>query len=168
MAIWDRARRVCVPKRFPAYFGFGVGDDVLSREQLEEFISKIDNVEHVRAKVKEYTNVTRRAGGTKAAVLLEELSSNIGLIPPTAISKSILGMFNAADLFTNPQDERGSGFLSIPAIWRFWFVMSPLIQKLDEASRTDALKASFAVARPLRGFCFDEVSGPTSALRSKI
>lgn len=151
---WDRERRVCIARRFPAYFRFGIGDDVLSRDELESFAANIADAGYVRTKLAEYAGTVRRTGGTKAAVLLEELSANINLIPATSLAEAVMNLFNAADQFTNPHDERGSGFLSIPAIWRYWFVMKPLLERLDEPSRAAALRSAFAGADSLQGLRF--------------
>ncbi len=151
---WDRERRVCIARRFPAYFQFGIGDDVLSRDELESFAVNIADTGYVRTKLAEYVGAVRRTGGTKAAVLLEELSANTNLIPPASLAQAVMNLFDAGDRFTNPHDERGSGFLSIPAIWRFWFMMKPLLERLDAPARADALRSAFAGAGSLRGLGF--------------
>ena len=151
---WDRERRVCIARRFPAYFQFGIGDDVLSRDELESFAANIADAGYVRTKLAEYAGAVRRTGGTKAAVLLDELSANINLIPATSLAEAVMNLFSAADQFTNPHDERGSGFASIPAIWRFWLVMKPLLERLDEPARAGALRSAFAGAGSLQGLRF--------------
>lgn len=153
-ARWDRERRVCIGRRFPAYFRFGIGDDVLSRDELESFAANIADADYVRTKLMEYAAAVRPTGGTKAAVLLEELSANINLTPPASLARAVNNLFDAADQFTNPHDERGSGFLSVPAIWRFWFMMKPLLERLDDFARAEALRSAFANASSLRGLCF--------------
>jgi hypothetical protein len=65
-ASWDRERRVCIARRFPAYFGFGIGDDVLSRDELESFAANIADSDYVRTKLAEYASAVRRTGGTKS------------------------------------------------------------------------------------------------------
>ena len=154
IAGWDRERRVCIASRFPAYFKFGIGDDVLSRNELESFADKIADATYVRTKLVEYASSVRRMGGTKAAVLLDELSVNVDLIPTVSLARAVTNLFNAVNLFTNPHDERGSGFLGIPAIWRFWFMMKPLLERLSESARADALRSAFADADSLQGLCF--------------
>lgn len=153
-ATWDRERRICIARRFPAYFEFGIGDDVLWRDELESFATNIADDVYVRITVTEYAGAVRRTGGTKAAVLLEELSANIDLVPADNLAKAIVNLFSVADLFMNQHDERGSGFLSIPAMWRFWFMMKPLLERLDESARADALRSAFAAADSLQGLRF--------------
>jgi len=148
---WDRKRRVCIARRFPAYFQFGIGDDVLTRDDLESFAVNIADAAYVRTKLAEYAGSVRPMGGTKAAVLLEELAANIDLISAVSLAKAVMNLFDTACLFMNPHDERGSGFLSIPATWRFWFTMKPLLERLDESERADALRSAFAGANSLQG-----------------
>ena len=154
LVLWDRERRVCVERRFPAYFGFGVGSDVLARDELEEFAASIADGNFVRAKVAEFVGVVRRTGGTKAAVLLEELGANVNLIAADAVGQAIVNLIDAADLFTNTQDARRTGFLSIPATWRLWFALKPLLERLVSPDRAAALRSAFASAASLQGLSF--------------
>jgi hypothetical protein len=102
----------------------------------------------------EYVGVVRRTGGTKAAVLLEELAANVNLIAAGAVGQAIVNLIDAADLFTNPQDARRTGFLGIPATWRLWFTLKPLIKRLDLPDRAAALRTAFASAASLQGLGF--------------
>lgn len=151
---WDRERRVCIAKRFPAYFGFGIGNDALSSQELKDFIANITDAGHVRSKVAACVAVVRRTGGTRAAVLLEELISNVELVPTNSLPGAIITLFDVADLFANPLDELGSGFPGIPAIWRFWFLMKRLLERLDEPERGEAIRSAFDRAGALPGLCF--------------
>lgn len=154
LAHWDRERRVCVERRFPAYFSFGIGSDVLARDELEEFAANIADGDFVRAKVVEYVGVVRRTGGTKAAVLLEELAANVGLIAGRDVGQAIVNLLDTADLFTNARDTRGTGFSSIPATWRLWFTLKPLLERLELPERAVALRSAFANAASLQGLSF--------------
>jgi predicted KAP-like P-loop ATPase len=151
---WDQARRVCVAKRFPAYFEFGIGDDVLARDELERFVANIADDDYVQANVSEYARTIRRTGGTKAAVLLDELTANVKLVPHSSLARAVINLLNAADLFTNPHDQRGVGFLGIPAIWCFWFLMNALLERLDPPERTAVLLPAFATVECLQGLRF--------------
>lgn len=151
---WDRERRVCSARHFPAYFTFGIGDDVLSRNEIESFAANIADRTYAQTKVTEYASAIRRTGGTKAAVLIEELAANVDLIAPCNLSLAVFNLFDIADRFVNPHDDRGSGFLSLPAIWRFWYLMKSLLERLDPGARGDALRAAFAGADSLQGLRF--------------
>lgn len=151
---WDRERRVCIDRRFPAYFVFGIGDDVLSRDELENFAANIADRDFVRANVSDYARLPRRTGGTKAAVLIEELAENLDLVAPASLSTAVVNLFGIADQFVNPHDERGRGFLRLPAIWRFWYLMKRILERLDTPVRADALRSAFTGADSLRGLCF--------------
>ncbi len=154
LARWDRERRVCVDRRFPSYFGFGIGSDALARDELEEFAGNIADGKFVRARVAEYVGVFRRTGGTKAAVLLEELAANIDLIAADAVGQAIVNLLDTADLFTNAQDARRTGFLSIPATWRLWFTLKSLLERLELPERAAALRSAFASAASFHGLGF--------------
>jgi predicted KAP-like P-loop ATPase len=152
--IMNRERRVCIASRFPAYFGFGIGDEALSSEELNDFIINITDSVYVRSKLAACAAVVRRTGGTKAAVVLEELISNVELVPAGSIPGGIFSLFDAADLLANPLDERSGGFFFVPPIWRFWFLMKGLLERLIESARADAIRNAFDRAGSLRGLCF--------------
>jgi predicted KAP-like P-loop ATPase len=154
LACWDRERRVCAEKRFPAYFGFGIGGDVLAHDELEEFVANIADGNFVRAKVGEYVGVVRRTGGTKAAVLLEELAANVDLIEAGAVGHALVNLLDTADVFTNAEDARVKGFLDVPATWRLWFTLKPLLERLEAPDRAAALRTAFASAASLQGLGF--------------
>jgi hypothetical protein len=154
LSTWDRERRVCIEKRFPAYFGFGIGDEAISSEELRNFIANITDREYVGREVAAGAAAVRRSGGTKAAVLLEELISNVELVPADNIPGAVASLFDVTDLFANSLEEHGGGFLHVPAIWRFWFLMKRLLERLNEPTRAEALRAAFDRASSLRGLCF--------------
>jgi hypothetical protein len=81
---------------------------------------------------------TARRSASVILLLDAATSSAIGPVAAASLAQAVMNLFSAADQFTNPHDERGSGFLSIPAIWRFWFVMKPLLERLDEPARAGA------------------------------
>jgi hypothetical protein len=68
-----------------------------------------------------------------------------------AFSDVVLNLVNVTDLFMNPHDERGGGFLGTPAIWRFWWALKPLLERLDQPARVDALKLAFWDSEELQG-----------------
>lgn len=105
----------------------------------------------MREKATEYARIVRRSGGTKAAVLLDELSANIDLVSPEDLGKAAINLLGVASAFTNPTDEFRDG---LPAIWNFWFVTKSILERLDPSSREDALKSAFANAESLRGLNF--------------
>jgi hypothetical protein len=151
LADWDREKRVCVERRFPAYFRFQIGDDALTQDELDSFLSKIANEEYVSEKAMEYAGVLRSAGGTKAAVLLDELSTNIGSIASNDLGKAAVNLFGVANAFTNSKDDFRGG---IPAIWNFWFVLKAILEKLNASARDENLGRAFTHAKSFRGVGF--------------
>ena len=67
---WAVERRVCSAAHFDSYFRFAVGDEVLPRAELDEFIERAADHEYVIGTMRRALSVTRKSGGTKAAVLL--------------------------------------------------------------------------------------------------
>jgi hypothetical protein len=110
---WDRERRVCIAKRFPAYFGFGIGNEALSSEELKDFVANITDGGYVRGRVAACVAVVRRTGGTRAAVLLEELISNAEIVPTNSVPGAILSLFDVADLFANLDFSNAADIYSV-------------------------------------------------------
>jgi hypothetical protein len=105
----------------------------------------------VQEKVTEYARILRSAGGTKAAVLLDELSANIGLIASTDFGKAAVNLFGVASAFTNSHDDFTGG---IPAIWNFWFLVKAILERLNTSARDEALRCAFTTAKSFRGIGF--------------
>ncbi|MFD1579150.1 hypothetical protein [Ramlibacter ginsenosidimutans] len=69
-------RRVCSADHFDSYFRFATGDEVLTSTELDAFLARADDIEQVKATLRGAVAVTRRSGGTKAAVWLDELNTH--------------------------------------------------------------------------------------------
>lgn len=128
---WDQERRICISRHFAAYFRFGIGSDVLAREELEEFTRNISDGGFVRYKISEYSRELRASGETKAVVLLDELDINISLISDNDTNQSIFNILDSADFFLKNTDEVRSGPFDFPLIWRIGRVVSLLLQRRD-------------------------------------
>nr|WP_294507964.1 P-loop NTPase fold protein [uncultured Rhodopila sp.] len=142
VAVWDRERRICSARHFPTYFRFGIDNEVISRSALESFVANIADQAYVLEKVAENAAVVRPSGGTRAAILLEDLLGLTSTIPEDRVPAAILSLFGASEHFLNPADERGD-FMSFPAIWRVWWVINNLLKRLDDEVRAQTLRKAF-------------------------
>jgi predicted KAP-like P-loop ATPase len=106
---WAMERRVCSADYFDSYFRFAIGDEVLTSTELDAFLARADDVEHVKTTLRHAVTVTRRSGGTKAAVWLNELNTHSARIDPDKIQPLLTALFEVADEI-NVEADKAKGF----------------------------------------------------------
>lgn len=127
----EREGRISSPRRFPVYFSLGIGEGIIPKYELAQFTASFSNPDITRQIVQQYASIPRRNGGTRAAILLNAISSDPESISDGDDEAAARALLAAADLFINPSDARRttSGF---PIIWEVSFAIEPLLHKLDE------------------------------------
>jgi predicted KAP-like P-loop ATPase len=110
-ASWARDRLVCSEDHFDLYFRFSIGDDVLSRAELDELISKAWDETFIKASMRAALGVTRRDGSTKAKVILDELNLHAARVERKDVGPLLRALFEIADeLDVESDKERGFSF----------------------------------------------------------
>lgn len=134
----ERDRLVSSRRRFPVYFTLGLGDGIVSADEIEAFRASFGVPTATRAIVERYSETARRAGGSRAGVLLSTLMAQVDEVPPEAAEPAARAMLAAADLFLNPLDgsRTPDGF---PVQWAVSFVINPLLSKVDPDVRAALL-----------------------------
>lgn len=94
---WASERRVCSPVHFESYFRFAVGSGVLSTKELGAFIARASDRDFVTSEMRRAVSVHRAAGGTKAAVILDELNVHADKIAKSDIPPLLAALFEVAD-----------------------------------------------------------------------
>lgn len=94
---WAQERRACSMAHFDCYFRFTVGGDALSSKEVNELILQAGN--------KEYIKETIIAGGTKAAILINELLVHADRIELKDVRPLLTALFAVADAINVEQDE---------------------------------------------------------------
>lgn len=108
---WDRDRLVCSDGHFDSYFRFSIGDDVLSRAELDELISKASDENFVKASMRAAVRVIRRDGTTKAKLILDELNLHATRVEEKDVGPLLKTLFEIADeLDVESDKERGFSF----------------------------------------------------------
>jgi predicted KAP-like P-loop ATPase len=106
---WAAKRRVCSSSHFDAYFRFAIGTEVLSATELDALIAKASDPEFVAAELRRAVTVTRPSGGTKAAVILDELNLHAEKVDQAHVQPLLTALFEVADEI-NVEADRGGGF----------------------------------------------------------
>lgn len=106
--MWDRQRRVCSPGHFDTYFRFALPDDVLSRGEIEELISRSDDPEFVRDSFLRAAEVPLATGGARVSLLLEALITYADDMPEEKIGSVLASIYSVADGLVEQQEMRTS------------------------------------------------------------
>ena len=107
---WASERRVCASSHFDTYFRFAVGTEVLTANELDAFVAKASDQAFVISELRRAVTTQRRSGGTKAAVVLDELKVHADKISKVDIAPLLSALFKVADEINVKADQvRGLG-----------------------------------------------------------
>ena len=104
---WAKERRVCSAHHFDMYFRFTIGTEVISVSELEALIARAGDPGFVIGELLKAVTVTRPAGGTRAAVILDELNWHADKVKKEFILPFLTCLFKNADEINVPADNSG-------------------------------------------------------------
>ena len=133
---WAAERRVCSKAHFDSYFRFTVGEDILPRAELEEFMRRAGDREYVIATMRDAVKVVRRAGGTKAAVLLSELDTHADRISREQVPSLLAALFSIADELNVEADEAGAFSIGSNELRLHWLLRSLTRERMTLEERS--------------------------------
>lgn len=140
---WAMERRVCSMAHFDSYFRFAVGDEVLPRAELDEFIQQAADQDYVTATMRHSVTVARKAGGTKVAVLLTELSTHADRIGKEQVMPLLTALFAVADEINVEADAARAFSIGSNELRLHWLLRRLILERMTLAERSDVLvKAS--------------------------
>ena len=102
----DKHQRACSPKHFDTYFRFALSNDVLPKRQIDELIAHSGDPEFVQQKFRQAAKIKRPTGDTRAALLLEALTTHAEDVPEENIGNFLKAVYSVADDLVG-QQERG-------------------------------------------------------------
>lgn len=133
---WAMERRVCSATHFDSYFRFGVGDGVLLRAEIDEIVQRAADQDYVIQTLRRAVTVERKAGGTRAAILLDELNTHAERVPKESVAALLSALFSVADEI-DVEADAAKGFSFVDNELRLHWLMRNLIldrTTLDERS----------------------------------
>lgn len=133
---WAMERRVCSADHFDTYFRFAIGDEVLTSTELDAFLARADDIDHVKAMLRSAVATIRRSGGTKAAVWLDELNTHSTRVDQAKIQPLLTALFAVSDEIDAEADV-GKGFsMGSNELRLHWLLRSLTLERmpLDERS----------------------------------
>ncbi|MCA8070583.1 KAP family P-loop NTPase fold protein [Burkholderia vietnamiensis] len=133
---WAMERRVCSTYHFDSYFRFAIGDEVLTSTELDAFIARADDVEYVKTTLRHAVTVTRRSGGTKAAVWLNELNTHAERVDRTKVQPLLTALFEIADEINVEADKAKAFSMGSNELRLHWLLRALTKERmtLDERS----------------------------------
>lgn len=136
---WAIERRVCSIKHFDTYFRFAISDDTVTSAELNAFLVRADDVLYVKKTLLEAVSVSRRAGGTKAAVWLEELRTHAESVACDKIKPLLTALFSISDNINVEADSiRGLGW-GDNQFRLHWLLRALLMDKMSLEDRSSIL-----------------------------
>lgn len=148
MTGWDKARRICSPRRFPSYFTFSLSDDVLGEAELEEVVGLLADPIAFGARIEVYRGHRRRGGGTKADLVLDEITHDETLIAPERRTQAARTLIEAGDQFLPEVEERG--FAAVPGLWRIWWGLEAALMAIKPVERLKVMRETMATSPSLQ------------------
>jgi predicted KAP-like P-loop ATPase len=124
---WDRDRRICSRRHHKTYFQYSISHDILPIEDVRRFILGAKDVDFVVETLSRYAGQIRPLGGTRAALMLEELSCHASEIAPENIAPLVAGLLRVADIIDVDEDA-AKGFPIARNKLRIHWLLNILVQ----------------------------------------
>ncbi|MDC7787352.1 P-loop NTPase fold protein [Rhodoplanes sp. TEM] len=145
-ATWSRDRLVCSEDHFDSYFRFSIGDDVLSRTELDELISKASDEIFVKSSMRAALGVKRRDGSTKAKLILDELNLHAARVEKKDVGPLLKALFEIADELDVEADRERGFSIGDNELRIHWLLRSLTRGRFDLATRSKLFAAACRTA----------------------
>ncbi|MEM1150237.1 MAG: P-loop NTPase fold protein [Pseudomonadota bacterium] len=144
---WARQRRVCSAEHFDTYFRFSVSPKTIPKAELDYLLDDTRTVEEIQDRVTEAIGITQAEGRTKAAYILDELTTHGPNISFEQGEKLLTALFGMADELFLEQDK-GRGFASFGdnGLRLHWLLRSILRDRTTLEERSEILARAVATA----------------------
>ena len=143
---WAMERRVCSATHFDSYFRFSVGDDVLTRAEIDEFVRRAADQDYVVRTMRHAVTVERKTGGTKAAVLLDELNTHAEQIAKDHVLPLLTTLFAIADEIDVEADAAKGFSFGNNELRLHWFMRNLTLERMTLEERSELLMKACATA----------------------
>jgi predicted KAP-like P-loop ATPase len=145
---WRRDRRVCSETYFDFYFRFSIAEQNSILERVAEILAPETAPARIIEIFLDMVGTIRTAGGTMAAVLLEELRARGDKIDESRLQPLLGALFEVADRLMVPEDESWTLF-SVDNERRLHWLANALVRdrfRDDEARRDEILEPVISTA----------------------
>lgn len=136
MTEWSRERRVCASEHFDSYFRFSLGGDVLPKAEIDQLAARASDREFITRSLREALNVNRSSGGTKAALLLDELNLHAAKVADDDVSPLLTTLFKLADELDVTADQAKAFSIGDNNLRIHWLLRRLTLERFDLAKRS--------------------------------
>lgn len=139
---WKQERLVCSETHFPTYFTFSVPEGAITSAELRELLQAAGNAERIAEVMRRMASQTRRRGGTRASLALEELSIWADKIPTEDLPELFKGLFSVADEINIKADERQAFSIGDNPLRIHWVLNRTLRERFDQEERSEIIETA--------------------------
>lgn len=134
---WQRDRRICSSGSFRTYFAFAVTNDGITSQESQAAVNNAGNKGETAKYLLKMLSESRRRGGTRAALALEDLNLRACDIEEDAVLPFLKDIFSIADVLNIEADSR-KGFYGLASneMRIHWLLNSLLIDRFDISMRS--------------------------------
>ena len=139
---WRSERRICSEAHFASYFRFGLSDETLPARELQTLLDSADDAAKVQDTLRKAVSIRRRTGGTRAAVLLDELTVNGDRVADTKVPAFLGAIFAIADELNTDADKPAPFEMTDNRYRLHWLMNKLLLRRFDLAARSRIVAAA--------------------------
>ena len=133
---WSRERRVCASDHFNSYFRFAISDDVLGKQEIDELVAHASDDAFLTAALRNGLAVKRSSGGTKAALIIDELNLHANSVADDCIQPLLTTMFRLCDELDVTVDEAKAFSIGNNHLRIHWLLRRLTFERFDLAHRS--------------------------------
>lgn len=134
--MWSRQRRACSSAHFDAYFRFSLGDETLTKTEIDDLVKHAGEPDYVEAAFKNALGVIRSNGATKAALLLDELNLHADKVAESDIAPLLKSLFKLADVLDVPSDVGKAFSIASNSLRLHWLLRRLTLERFKLAERS--------------------------------
>ena len=133
---WSRQRRVCGADHFDSYFRFSIGDDILSRSEIDLLIANAADQAFTIRSLREALAVGRSGGGTKAALILDEMNLHAERVADETVEPLLAALFKLGDELDVPADAAKGFSIGDNHLRIHWLLRRLTLDRFELAARS--------------------------------
>jgi predicted KAP-like P-loop ATPase len=145
-AEWSRERRVCSSDHFDSYFRFAISDDVLAKKDIEELIAHSSDDAFITTALRDGLAIKRSSGGTKAALILDELNLHADSVTDDQVQPLLKTIFRLGDELDVTVDEAKAFSIGNNHLRIHWLLRRLTLERFDLGRRSAVFMAACETA----------------------
>ncbi len=143
---WSRDRRACSSVHFDSYFRFSISDEVLAKQEVDDLIAHASDDAFIVAAIREGLGVKRSSGGSRAALILEELNRHADEVADNRVQPLLTSIFRLADELDISADEVKGFSIGDNRLRIHWLLRRLTLERFDLSRRSAILVAACQTA----------------------